>query len=126
MENILVKIRNSASHTLQNLYVAGKQSWRDCSDRDKKQAGGFQLWNQMDKHIYDHLAWTQADQRENYNLYTYAEDGSLLLRVLVSGTQGLRWQDNYLKSQYVNLPKAQVKDNLITVQWLYTSTLAER
>jgi len=41
----------------------------------------------------------------------------------MSGTQGLKWQENYFKSQ-INLRKAQLDDNLITVQWLYASALA--
>lgn len=45
-------------------------------------------------------------------------EGSILtsmLETLVYGTQGLTRQENYAKSQQINLPKTQLEDKLITV-----------
>lgn len=57
-----------------------------------------------------------ARGRTNFNMYPEGSIlTSMLLETLVYGTQGLTRQENYAKSQQINLPKTQLEDKLITV-----------
>lgn len=89
---------------------------------DKKQTGRhIQFWNHINKSIYDQLIekgirLMLARGRTNFNMYPEGSIlTSMLLETLVYGTQGLTRQENYAKSQQINLPKTQLEDKLITV-----------